>query len=118
MGELKILRCGVFSVVKHDYLPRAVAAHSRFELVVVADDFDQPDWVHERNQLFADEFNVPYVKDVSKAIAEYDLDLVAVSPQAERHCDLAVRAADAGLHVIADKPMSCLLYTSPSPRDA
>ena len=109
MGELKILRCGVFSVVKHDYLPRAVAAHSRFELVVVADDADQPDWVHERNQLFADEFNVPYVKDVSKAIAEYDLDLVAVSPQAERHCDLAVRAADAGLHVIADKPMSTRL---------
>ena len=106
MGELKILRCGVFSVVKHDYLPRAVAAHSRFELVVVADDADQPDWVHERNQLFADEFNVPYLKNASKAIAEYDLDLVAVSPQAERHCDLAVRAADA-----------CLLYTSPSPRD-
>ena len=46
MGELKILRCGVFSVVKHDYLPRAVAAHARFELVVVADDVDQPDWVH------------------------------------------------------------------------
>lgn len=109
MQASKIFRCGVFSVVKHDYLPRAVAAHSRFELVVVADDADQPDWVHERNQLFADEFNIPYVKNVAEAVARYDLDLVAVSSQAERHCDLAVRAADAGLHIIADKPMSTRL---------
>ena len=31
-------RVAVLSVVKHDYLPRAVAAHPRFELVVVTDD--------------------------------------------------------------------------------
>ena len=31
-------RTAVLSVVKHDYLPLAVAAHPRFELVVVADD--------------------------------------------------------------------------------
>ena len=65
--------------------------------------------MHKRNQKFADEFGIPYVRDVAKAIAEYDLDMAAVSPEAERHCDLAVRAADAGLHVIADKPMSTRL---------
>jgi len=105
----KTFRAGVLSVVKHDYLPRAVAAHPRFELVVVADDAGQPDWVHERNQLFADEFGIPYVRDVVKAMAEHDLDLAVVSSEAGRHCDLAVRAADAGLHVIADKPMSTRL---------
>jgi len=109
MAWIKKFRAGVFSVVKHCYLPRAVAAHPRFKLVVVTDDADQPAWVHERNQKFADEFGIPYVRDVAKAIAEYDLDLVAVSSEAERHCDLAVRAADAGLHVIADKPMSTRL---------
>ena len=109
MAETKTFRAGVFSVVKHCYLPRAVSAHPRFELVVVTDDADQPDWVHERNQKFADEFGIPYVPDVAKAIAEYDLEIAAVSPEAERHCDLAVRAADAGLHVIADKPMSTRL---------
>ena len=109
MTKMKTFRVGVFSVVKHCYLPRAVAAHPRFELVVVADDADQPDWVHERNQLFADEFGIPYVRDVAQAIAEYNLDLAAVSSEAERHCDLAVRTADAGLHVIADKPMSTRL---------
>ena len=28
------------------------------------------------------------------------------SPEAERHCDLSVRAANLGVHVIQDKPMS------------
>ena len=109
MAETKTFRAGAFSVVKHCYLPRAVAAHPRFELVVVTDDADQPDWVHKRNQKFADEFGIPYVRDMAKAIAEYDPEMAAVSPEAERHCDLAVRAADAGLHVIADKPMSTRL---------
>jgi len=109
VAETKTFRAGVFSVVKHCYLPRAVSAHPRFELVVVTDDVDQPDWVHVRNQKFADEFGIPYVPDVAKAIAEYDFEIAAVSPEAERHCDLAVRAADAGLHVIADKPMSTRL---------
>lgn len=99
-------RAGVFSVVKHDYLPRAVANHPRFELVVVTDDPGAPDWVHERNQLFADEFKIPYVKDIAQAIADYDLDLAVVSPEAERHCQLSVQAIQSGLHVIQDKPMS------------
>ena len=43
MAETKTFRAGVFSVVKHCYLPRAVAAHPRFELVVVTDDADRPD---------------------------------------------------------------------------
>ena len=99
-------RCAVLSVVKHAYVPRGVAAHPRFELAVVADDPDRPDWVHHRNQTFADEFQIPYVRDVEKAIAEYDVQVAVASPEAERHCDLSVRAANAGLHVVQDKPMS------------
>ena len=72
MAETKIFRAGVFSVVKHCYLPRAVAEHPRFELVVVTDDADQPDWVHERNQKFADEFQEHL--DAGKCpYPEYDL---------------------------------------------
>ena len=54
-----VFRCAVLSVVKHDYLPNGVAAHPRFELVVVADDPSVPDWVHQRNQQFADEHGIP-----------------------------------------------------------
>ena len=99
-------RCAVVSVVKHGYVPRGVAAHPRFELVVVTDDADQPDWVHERNQAFADEFDIPYVKDVQQALQDYDVQVAVVSSEAERHCDLSIRAAEAGMHVVQDKPMS------------
>ena len=94
------------SVVKHAYVPLAMAAHPRFTPIVVADDADQPEWVHERNQEFATQFNIPYVKDVEKAISDFDVEVAVVSSQAERHCDLSVRAANAGLHVVQDKPMS------------
>lgn len=99
-------RCAALSVVKHAYVPNGVAAHPRFELVVVADDADQPDWVHQRNQLYADQHNIPYIRDVEQAIHDYDVQVGVVSSEAERHCDLSVRAAEAGLHVVQDKPMS------------
>ncbi|HEX5417231.1 MAG TPA: Gfo/Idh/MocA family oxidoreductase, partial [Chloroflexota bacterium] len=99
-------RVAVLSVVKHDYVPLSVAAHPRFEPVVVADDPDQPDWVHARNEEFARRFGIPYVRDVERAIADFDVQVAVVSSQAERHCDLSVRAANAGLHVVQDKPMS------------
>ena len=99
-----IYRALVLSVVKHDYLPNAVAAHPRFQLVAVADDPDCPDWTHERNQLFADQHDIPYRRDVEAALT--DCDLVVVSPEAERHCDLAQRAARAGRHIVVDKPLS------------
>lgn len=99
-------RTAVLSVVKHAYLPDGVASHPRFEHVVVADDADQPDWVHERNRKYADAHGIPYVRDVEKALREYGIQVAVVSPEAERHCDLSVRAAECGVHVIQDKPMS------------
>ncbi|MCH2398093.1 MAG: Gfo/Idh/MocA family oxidoreductase, partial [Pirellulales bacterium] len=105
----KRFRAAVLSVVKHAYVPNGVAAHPRFDLAVVADDADQPDWVHQRNEAFAHQHNIPYVRDVAQALADYDVDLAVISSEAERHCDLGVRAAAAGLHVILDKPLSTQL---------
>ncbi len=105
----KKYRVAILSVVKHDYVAKGLLSHARFEPVVVADDPDQPEWVHERNQKFASEFDVPYVRDVERAMAQYAPDVAVVSSEAERHCDLSVRAANAGLHVVQDKPMSTKL---------
>lgn len=99
------LRVAALSVVKHAYLPRAIAAHPRFKVVVVADDADQPGWAHERNSAFAAECGVPYVRGVERALADFRPQVAAVSSQAERHASLSVRAAQAGLHVVQDKPM-------------
>jgi predicted dehydrogenase len=99
-------RCAVLSAVKHDYVARGVASHPGFELVVVADDPEVPAWAHERNQQFADAYHIPYVRDVDRALREFDVQVAVVSPEAERHCGLSVRAALAGKHVIQDKPLA------------
>lgn len=104
--EPEIFRVLVLSVVKHAYLPDAVAAHPRFELVAVADDADRPEWTHQRNQLYADGRSIPYVRDVERALREHPCDVVVVSSEAERHCDLAMRAVAAGKHIVVDKPLS------------
>jgi predicted dehydrogenase len=107
--EPQRFRALVLSVVKHAYLPQAVASHPRFDLVAVVDDADQPDWVHQRNQQFADEHELPYSKDFQQAVRQHSPDVAIVSSQAERHCELSIRAAEAGLHVIVDKPLSTRL---------
>ncbi len=105
-AEPKTFRVLVLSVVKHAYLPDAVASHPRFELVAVADDADRPEWTHQRNQAYADGKNIPYVRDVERALQEHLCELVVVSSEAERHCDLAIRAVNAGKHIVVDKPLS------------
>jgi predicted dehydrogenase len=72
----------------------------------VADDPQVPAWAHERNSQLAAEWGVPYVRDVEQALRAHDVDVAIVSSQVERHCDLSIRAALAGKHVIQDKPMS------------
>jgi predicted dehydrogenase len=104
--EERTFRCAVLSAVKHDYVARGMASHPRFELVVVADDAEVPDWAHERNQQFADAWNIPYIRDVERALRDFDVSVAIVSSEAERHCDLSVRAARAGKHIVQDKPLS------------
>jgi predicted dehydrogenase len=99
-------RCAVLSAVKHDYVARGMAAHPRFELAVVADDPHVPAWAHERNQQLADEFQIPYVQGIERALAEHDVQVAIVSPEAERHADLSIRAARAGKHIVQDKPLA------------
>lgn len=102
----KKYRCAVLSAIKHDYVARGMASHPRFELAVVADEPEIPAWAHERNQQFADAQRIPYVRDIERALAEHDIDVAIVSPEAERHCRLSMRALAAGKHVVQDKPVA------------
>src|SRR5262249_5799937 len=102
----RTFRCAVLSALKHDYVARGMAAHGCFDLVVVADDPDIPEWGHERNQQLADAFRIPYVRDVERALRDFDVQVAIVSPEAERHVGLSVRAAQAGKHVVQDKPLA------------
>ena len=46
------------------------------------------------------------MRDVEGALRDYDVQVAIVSPEAERHCDLSIRAALAGKHVVQDKPLA------------
>ena len=105
-NSLNSYRVAVLSVVKHSYVSNGILSHPRFKPAVVADDPTEPDWVHQRNELYANEIGVPYVRDVQAALSNYGAQVAVVSSSAERHVDLSVRAADAGLHVVQDKPVS------------
>ena len=111
-------RTVALSVVKHDYLPLAVAAHPQFELIGVADQAECPPWVHQRNQTFADQLGIPYRKGVTEALRDWNASVAVVSSEAERHCELGRYAAQAGLHVILDKPLSNRLSECDSLVDA
>src|SRR5690606_29702274 len=50
------LRVLILSAVKHPYIARAILAHHRFQAVAAADDAEQPDWVHERNERLAAQY--------------------------------------------------------------
>ncbi|MCI0700759.1 MAG: Gfo/Idh/MocA family oxidoreductase [Planctomycetia bacterium] len=106
MAHSRKYRCAVLSAVKHDYVARGMASHPRFELVVVADDPHAPQWAHERNQQFADAHSIPYIRDVERALKEFDIQVAIVSPEAERHCSLSIRAAQLGKHIVQDKPLA------------
>jgi myo-inositol 2-dehydrogenase/D-chiro-inositol 1-dehydrogenase len=83
-----------------------MASHPRFELVVVADEADIPGWAHERNQAFADGHGIPYVRDIQRALWEFDVQVAIVSPEVERHGSLSRQAANAGKHIVQDKPLA------------
>lgn len=105
MSKRGTFRCAVLSVLKHDYIARGMLSHPRFELAVVADEPDLPDWAHERNQQFADAHNVAYVRDVDRALRKFDVQVVIVSSEVTRHAELSIRAAQAGKHIVQDKPL-------------
>ena len=106
MPTPRVFRCAVLSAVKHDYVARGMASHPRFELAVVADDAHIADWQHERNQQFADAMKIPYVRDVERALREFNVEVAIISPEAARHHELTIRAASAGKHIVQDKPMT------------
>ena len=108
-AQQTVYRVACLSAVKHDYVPKGVLSHARFVPVVVADDADQPEWVHDRNEQLASELGVPYVRDVERALRDFRVQVAVVSSEAERHVALSLRAAEMGIHVVQDKPMSTRL---------
>ena len=106
MPTNKIYRVLALSAAKHEYVANAFTHHPRFEVVGVADDASAESWIHQRNEALANDLSVPYESDVAKGIQTLAPDIAVVSSEVARHASLSIRAAEAGLHVVQDKPMA------------
>ena len=59
----------------------------------------------EYGNAFADEFNVSSYDDYNRFLARSDLDVVIICTPSGTHADLAIPAAEAGKHLIVEKPL-------------
>ena len=106
MSSPERYRVLALSAAKHDYVPLAFKDHPRFQVVGVSDEPSAADWVHACNRQLAGDLGVPYEPGIDAAIARHRPDVAVVSSEAARHSQLSVQAANAGLHVVQDKPMA------------
>ena len=106
MSSPERYRVLALSAAKHDYVPLAFKDHPRFQVTGVSDEPSAAGWVHECNEQLAADLGVPYEPGIDAAIARHRPHVAVVSSEAARHARLSVRAAQAGLHVVQDKPMA------------
>jgi len=94
-----IVGCGVVAPTHVD----AVAAQPGAHLVAVTD------IVPERAQAFAEEHHVDWHADLDGLLARSDIDVVSVCVPSGLHAEIGVRAAEAGKHIVVEKPIEITL---------
>jgi predicted dehydrogenase len=78
----------------------AVQAAPNAELVVIADDNV------ERGQAAGVRFGVPFEADYRETVKRDDIDAVIICSENSRHREMTVAAAEAGKHVLCEKPLA------------
>jgi predicted dehydrogenase len=89
---------GSGGIARRRTIPEGIAAAANAELVAVYDVSG------EANRAVAAQFGARAC-DTEKALLETDCDIVYVATPAYLHCDQVVRAAEAGKHVLCEKPL-------------
>ena len=77
----------------------------RVDVVAVTDD-DPPAAEEQVNRAWADEHGVPFVPDLDAVLARDDVQAVSLCSAIERRVALVEKAAAAGKHILADKPLT------------
>ena len=78
----------------------AVQAAPNAELVVIADDDA------ERGQAAAARFGVPWEADYRETVKRDDINAVIICSENARHKEMTIAAAEAGKHVLCEKPLA------------
>ena len=88
----------------------AFAADQRCRLIAVTDEANIDRRRRDLNERLAKQFNVPYIADLDKALADKDVHVVSICAPPERRGRIAVQCAQAGKHLYLDKslvPAAC-----------
>jgi predicted dehydrogenase len=98
---MTVLRVGVIGTGfgRQVHIP-AFAAHPRAKVVAVASA------TPGKAAKVAAEFNIPHPFDDWQDLVRDELDLVSITPQPVTHRVMAVTAAEAGRHLLCEKPMA------------
>ncbi|HIJ64549.1 MAG TPA: Gfo/Idh/MocA family oxidoreductase [Candidatus Hydrogenedentes bacterium] len=113
MSRLGIGLVGCGGMAHSVHLPAIAALKDRLELVAVCDrDL-------ARAEVAAGEYGGRAYSDLDKMLAEArGLDIVAVVVHAQHHHSVAIRAAEAGKHVIVEKPLALTVPCADAMLDA
>ncbi len=94
-----IIGCGVIA----PFHVQAVAQAADAKLCAVYD------IVEEKAQKFGEEHGVPYVTDIAELLAREDVQVVSICTPSGLHAEQAIAAAEAGKHILCEKPLDITL---------
>ena len=81
-------------------------ADERSHIVAIADEADIDDRRRNLNIRLAEQYGVPYIEGIEKALALPDVDIVSMCADVERRHRVAVACANAGKILYLDKPLA------------
>jgi len=94
-----IIGCGMIS----EYHAAAIEELENGELVAVSE-------LYEKNaRKFTEKYGLPWHQDYSDLVRRDDIDVVCVCSPSGMHMEMAVAAAEAGKHVVVEKPIEVTL---------
>ncbi|WP_282940818.1 Gfo/Idh/MocA family oxidoreductase [Paenibacillus sp. RC67] len=83
---------------------RAIQLHPEAELVAIVDS------VMEKAQKLADEYSVPFIYEhIDQLLQQCDVDAVCICLPSGLHSEVTIAAAEAGKHVLCEKPLDITL---------
>ncbi len=94
-----IIGCGVIAPIHAD----AVQANEQAELVQVYD------IVEERANKLAEDYDCSYVTNLEELLANDDIQAVSICTPSGMHSEYAIAAAQAGKHILCEKPLDITL---------
>lgn len=99
MSKIRVAVIGCGSIAKYRHIPE-YAGHEQVELVAFVDP------VIERAQEFAKQHGAQAFSDYKVMLAEIKPDAVSVCTPNYLHAEMTIAAAEAGVHVLVEKPMA------------